>query len=1679
MSHSQDVARGLPPLQYAEHRKSQSFNRMRFVINRVLLVALVHASIALSAFATCTAPRNPIEAENCLPGTPASQWYVDGAGSPNIQGFPTDISVNAGQTISFKISTNAISYRIDIYRLGYYQGNDGRLVASISPSVSLPQIQPPCLTDSSTGLTDCGNWAISASWTVPSTAMSGIYFAKLTRLDTGEASPIIFVVRNDSSHSDILVQTSDTTWQAYNDYGGNSLYVGNPVGRAYKVSYNRPVNTLKDFFSNENNMLHWLEANGYDVSYSTGVDTDRNGALISQHRVFMSVGHDEYWSGGQRANVEAARDAGVNLAFFSGNEIFWKTRWEPSIEGSNTPYRTLVCYKETLANAVIDPADPPTWTGLWRDPRFSPPADGDRPENSLSGTIFAVDAPRNDPINVPQADGRMRFWRNTSMATLGPGQVATLPTGVLGYEWDIDADNGFRPAGLIRLSTTTLPASTYLYYSPSSGYYFGNANATHHLTLYRAPSGALVFAAGTIHWSAAVENDHGGFSGVLADPNAKQATVNLLADMGVQPATLQSGLTPATASTDTTPPRSAITSPAPGSTVAGSPVTISGTAVDFGGGVVGAVEVSLDGGKTWHPAAGRENWSYTFTPGSSGTLSLQSRAVDDSGNLEVSSPGSGFTINSVPQSCPCTIWPATAAPTIADAGPYSPLELGVQFRADTSGYVTGIRFYKSAANTGTHVGNLWSSSGALLASATFTGESASGWQQVSFSNPVAVTANTVYVASYHTTVGHFSEDQNYFATSGVDNAPLHALADGGGGANGVYAFATTSTFPANNYSSSNFWVDVVFNFNAGGDSPLSVTTSSLPNGTQSVAYNQTLAAVGGTAPYGWSLFSGTLPPGLTLSTSGLISRTPTTVATSNFTAQVTDSSTPVQTATQALSITVVGPVGSQNNAELNGNYAFTLSGASGSGGGSAVFAAVGRFTADGAGNLTNGELDTNGVGAGAVLTAQSFAGTYAIGADNRGVMTLSISGGTTKLAFAMMANGNAKFIEFDAAGGAGTIGSGTMEKVDTTAYNTARIAGDYVFGAAGLDNSNNRAAIAGRFTSNGTGTLTNAAGDVNAYGSVNSMNFTAANYTVSNTATGRGTMNLAFLFGGTSASLNLVFYVVNAGKMFAMERDAVTTATPLLNGVVVHQQIPTGGFSNASLNGNMVIHLTGLSMCGSGAGVPKAGAGLLTANGSGAFSLTYDENYCRAPNSFTAAPGTYSVASNGRTSITIGGFSLVAYLVSLNQVFLFVSDSNVLFGFGEPQAPGSFTNSAVTGTYAGFSATPATFGVVPFSGEFIADGASPTGSLTGTEDIGAASGPNPGVAFNATYSVSSSSTNGRGTMTVTSGSGGSAVVYVISPSKFVVVPLNDPNPAVLIFEQSSPTPTLSSLTLNPSSVTGGNFSTGTVTLNAPAPSGGAIVSLSSSNTSVATVPSSVTVAGGATSAAFTVSTNQVGASTSVTISASYGGVAQTASLTVSAQPNYTLSTSPTSLSIAQGTSGTSTITVTPHNGFSSSVSLSASGLPSGVTASFSPNPATMTSTLTLAASNTATTATVTVTITGTSGSLTNTTTITLTVTPPPLPTVSSLTLNPTSVIGGTQSSTGTVTLSGPAPAGGAQVLLSSSNGAASVPSSVTVPAGATSVTFTVNTSIVLLSTSANISASYNGTTKTATLGVLL
>src|SRR5882762_9578897 len=196
-----------------------------------------------------------------------------------------------------------------------------------------------------------------------------------------------------------------------------------------------------------------------------------------------------------------------------------------------------------------------------------------------------------------------------------------------------------------------------------------------------------------------------------------------------------------------------------------------------------------------------------------------------------------------------TIWPSTSVPATVDSGSSGPVELGVSLKADTSGTVNAIRFYKSAANTGLHVGHLWSRTGALLATVTFTGETSSGWQQANFSTPVAITANTVYVASYQTTIGRWSVNWDYFATSGVNNPPLHALQNGNGAPDGVYASA--GVFPRYTYRSANFWVDAVFNSAAAVAPSITAQPAS-----QTVTAGQTATfsvSASGTAPlnYQW------------------------------------------------------------------------------------------------------------------------------------------------------------------------------------------------------------------------------------------------------------------------------------------------------------------------------------------------------------------------------------------------------------------------------------------------------------------------------------------------------------------------------------------------------------------------------------------------------------------------------------------------------------------------------------------------------------------------------------------------------------------------------------------------------------------------------------------------------------
>jgi hypothetical protein len=652
----------------------------------------------------CAAPASRIIAENCKPGNPSTEWDINGPGDPTIVGFPTDISYNVGETARFKVRTDSAKYRVDIYRTGWYGGLGARLVGSVKPSASLPQLQPECAIDWKIRLYDCGTWAVSAEWAIPADALSGVYLARLVREDGGlswrndnglpagpkpaagphaygasgmgklrnalkepRASLITFIVRDDTSKADVLMQTSDPSWTTYNTFDVGNAYGGNTVLgdaggrelRARKVSLNRPIaqgGSVNQYLNAEFALTRWLERNGYDTTYSSGVDSDRRGDLLKNHKLFISSGHDEYWSAGQRKNVEAARDAGVNLAFMSGNEVFWKIRYEDSIDGTKTPYRTVVIYKDTHSNqneigqtlkmTKLDPM-PGVWTGTWRDGDPANP-EGPQPENALTGTIFTVNANRQDPLIIPAKYAKLRIWRNTDVAKLKDGERVVTGNGMLGHEWDEDLDNGFRPAGLIRMSETHMSG---VQYPMDAGSVYDQGTATHALTLYRAKSGALVFGTGTVQYTWGLDNFHSNPTsrGPLQNPYSnrvnydpygpskvvQQATVNVFADMGVQPANLQRDLVPATASMDKTAPLTKITWPAQGAAVSGPVASIKGIATDTGGGVVASVEVSVDGGKTWHRAEGTDHWSYDWpVPAGSGTVTIMSRASDDTVNVE-------------------------------------------------------------------------------------------------------------------------------------------------------------------------------------------------------------------------------------------------------------------------------------------------------------------------------------------------------------------------------------------------------------------------------------------------------------------------------------------------------------------------------------------------------------------------------------------------------------------------------------------------------------------------------------------------------------------------------------------------------------------------------------------------------------------------------------------------------------------------------------------------------------------------------------------------------------------------------------------------------------------------------------------------------------------------------------
>jgi hypothetical protein len=216
-----------------------------------------------------------------------------------------------------------------------------------------------------------------------------------------------------------------------------------------------------------------------------------------------------------------------------------------------------------------------------------------------------------------------------------------------------------------------------------------------------------------------------------------------------------------------------------------------------------------------------------------------------------SSSSSSPTVNQTYQLFTSTVVPAT--PNDPDA---AQIEVGVKFRTDVAGTISAIRFYKGSQNTGSKVVSLWNSAGKLLAQATSTKETASGWQQVNLATPITISPNATYVASYNTSSGHYSDDPNYFSTKGIDVGPLHALKAGVDGVNGVYIYGKVGTFPTQNYLSSNYYVDVIFSTTVASSSSTPVVVSDpviYPHASSAIIFNPTISvtmkSVNGTIYY--------------------------------------------------------------------------------------------------------------------------------------------------------------------------------------------------------------------------------------------------------------------------------------------------------------------------------------------------------------------------------------------------------------------------------------------------------------------------------------------------------------------------------------------------------------------------------------------------------------------------------------------------------------------------------------------------------------------------------------------------------------------------------------------------------------------------------------------------------------
>ena len=521
-----------------------------------------------------------------------------------------------------------------------------------------------------------------------------------------------------------------------------------------------------------------------------------------------------------------------------------------------------------------------------------------------------------------------------------------------------------------------------------------------------------------------------------------------------------------------------------------------------------------------------------------------------------------------------------------------------------------------------------------------------------------------------------------------------------------------------------------------------ITTTSFPSGTVNASYSATLQSTGGKPPLTWSPTTG-LPPGLALSSNGTISGTPTAPGFYCFEVLATDSSTPPQSPGQSLCIGINQPDAS-HNALLKGHYAFFINWFEPSIlKTTAQIATAGSFVADGAGNVTGGVSDTNGLG---VAANQPFTGTYALGADNRG--TLSISTPTQTMgtyAFSvgsMSASGVATKGRMIRASGVSA--AGEFELQDPSAFSNSAVSGSYAFELSGRGAFSAQLGADGVFTADGNGSINTGNADENFNGAVTANQPLTGTYNIAaNSTDGRGT-------GTLTIAGNFAFYVVSTSKMFMVSADSASNPR-VFTGRALKQ---SGGPFNSSL-------LSGASVFSTGT-AGDVTAGLEMFDGRVTVNVLQDQKNANGTVTLDSTTSdTYSVSSNGRVTVTVAGVPVsVLYLVSAGTGFILNADGST--GFFEPQSVGPFTESSIDGDFF--------FGNVPMPALSPASSGVATlkaGAINLTSDLNEGGTLIFGQSSQDSYVVSA---NGR----VTTGSG-NEVIYVISPTKFLMIDVNPTN----------------------------------------------------------------------------------------------------------------------------------------------------------------------------------------------------------------------------------------------------------------------------------------------------------------